>query len=92
MTPEEEADARVMAVTMPAAQNRLDLETKVALQVPELLLILTDIDVRLAIPKADLGNTELRQTMKDVKQLARNQLQQARLVGNVLDSTNSGTP
>ena len=91
MTPEEEADARVMAVTMPAAQNRLDLETKVALQVPDLLTMINDLQARLDVPKADLSNRELRRTIRDVKQLARVVTQLVRLVGNVLDSTDSGT-
>lgn len=51
--------------------NRLDLETKVALQVPDLLAMIVDLQVRLDIPKADLTNTELRRTIRDVRQLAR---------------------
>ena len=72
--------------------NRLDLETRVAAQVPDLLVMITDLQARLDIPKADLTNTELRRTIRDVRQLARAVIQLARLVGNVLDSTDSGTP
>jgi len=68
------------------------LRDKVALQVPDLLVMITDLQARLDIPKADLGNTELRRTIRDVRQLARDVIQLARLVGNVLDSTDSGTP
>ena len=67
------------------------LRTKVALQVPDLLVMITDLNARLDIPKADLTNTELRRTIRDVKQLARTVAQLVRLVGNVLDSTDSGT-
>jgi len=68
------------------------LAMKVAAQVPDLLVMMTDLQARLDIPKADLGNTELRRTIRDVRQLARDVIQLARLVGNVLDSTDSGTP
>jgi len=74
------------------ARNASDLRTKVALQVPDLLVMMTDLQARLDIPKADLTNTELRRTIRDVRQLARDVIQLARLVGNVLDSTDSGTP
>jgi len=72
--------------------NQGDLTAKVAAQVPDLLVMITDLQARLDIPKADLGNTELRRTIRDVRQLARDVIQLARLVGNVLDSTDSGTP
>ena len=72
--------------------NGLDLRTRVAAQVPDLLVMITDLQARLDIPKADLSNTELRRTIRDVRKLARAVIQLARLVGNVLDSTDSGTP
>ena len=72
--------------------NKLDLTDKVALQVPDLLVMITDLQARLDIPKDALTNTELRRTIRDVRQLARDVIQLARLVGNVLDSTDSGTP
>ena len=72
--------------------NRLALDARVAAQVPDLLVMMTDLQARLDIPKADLSNTELRRTIRDVRVLARDVIQLARLVGNVLDSTNSGTP
>jgi len=72
--------------------NRLDLETRVAAQVPDLLVMIEDLQARLDIPKADLTNTELRRTIRDVRKLARVVTQLARLVGRVLDSTDSGTP
>ena len=72
--------------------NHRDLTAKVAAQVPDLLVMIADLNARLDIPKADLGNTELRRTIRDVRQLARDMIQLARLVGNVLDSTDSGTP
>ena len=72
--------------------NGLDLTTKVAAQVPDLLTMMTDLQARLDIPKDALTNTELRRTIRDVRQLARDVIQLARLVGNVLDSTDSGTP
>jgi len=72
--------------------NGLDLTTKVALQVPDLLVMITDLQARLDIPKDALTNTELRRTIRDVRVLARDVIQLARLVGNVLDSTDSGTP
>jgi len=68
------------------------LRDKVAAQVPDLLVMITDLNARLDIPKADLSNRELRRTIRDVKQLARVVTQLVRLVGNVLDSTDSGTP
>jgi len=71
--------------------NEGALTAKVAAQVPDLLVMIADLNARLDIPKADLGNTELRRTIRDVKQLARVVTQLVRLVGNVLDSTNSGT-
>ena len=72
--------------------NRLDLETRVAAQVPDLLVMIEGLQARLDIPKADLSNTELRRTIRDERKLARVVIQLARLVGNVLDSTDSGTP
>ena len=72
--------------------NRLALDARVAAQVPGLLVMITDLQERLDIPKADLSNTELRRTIRDVRKLARAVIQLARLVGNVLDSTDSGTP
>jgi len=77
---------------MPELVNQRDLTDKVAAQVPDLLVMIADLQVRLDIPKADLGNTELRRTIRDVRQLARTVTQLVRLVGNVLDSTDSGTP
>jgi len=74
----------------PERRNQLDLTDKVAAQVPDLLVIITDLNARLDVPKADLSNRELRRTIRDVKQLARVVTQLVRLVGNVLDSTNSG--
>ena len=71
--------------------NGLDLTDKVALQVPYLLAMIDDLNARIDVPKADLSNRELRRTIRDVKQLARVVTQLVRLVGNVLDSTNSGT-
>ena len=73
-------------------RNERDLDAKVAAQVPDLLVMMTDLQARLDIPKDALTNTELRRTIKDVRQLARAVIQIARLVGNVLDSTDSGTP
>jgi len=70
--------------------NGLDLTDKVALQVPYLLAMIDDLNARIDVPKADLSNRELRRTIRDVKQLARVVTQLVRLVGNVLDSTNSG--
>ena len=75
----------------PERRNQLALTDKVALQVPDLLVMITDLNARLDIPKADLSNRELRRTIRDVKQLARVVTQLVRLVGNVLDSTSSGT-
>ena len=72
-------------------RNQLDLTEKVAAQVPDLLVMIADLQARLDIPKADLSNRELRRTIRDVKQLARVVTQLVRLVGNVLDSTSSGT-
>ena len=72
--------------------NTSTLSVKVAAQVPDLLVMMTDLQARLDIPKADLTNTELRRTIRDVRKLARAVIQLARLVGNVLDSTDSGTP
>jgi len=71
--------------------NTRDLTAKVAAQVPDLLVMIADLNARLDVPKADLTNTELRRTIRDVKQLARVVTQLVRLVGNVLDSTDSGT-
>ena len=76
----------------PERRNQLDLATRVAAQVPDLLVMMTDLQARLDIPKDALTNTELRRTIRDVKQLARVVTQLVRLVGNVLDSTDSGTP
>jgi len=76
----------------PELVNQRDLTAKVAAQVPDLLVMITDLNARLDIPKADLSNRELRRTIRDVKQLARVVTQLVRLVGNVLDSTDSGTP
>jgi len=72
--------------------NRLALDARVAAQVPDLLVMIEGLQARLDIPKADLTNTELRRTIRDVRVLARDVIQLARLVGNVLDSTDSGTP
>jgi len=72
--------------------NRLALDVKVAAQVPDLLVMMTDLQARLDIPKDALTNTELRRTIRDVRVLARDVIQLARLVNNVLDSTDSGTP
>ena len=72
--------------------NRLALDARVAAQVPDLLVMIEGLQERLAIPKADLTNTELRRTIRDVRVLARAVIQLARLVGRVLDSTDSGTP
>ena len=72
--------------------NENDLTAKVALQVPDLLVMIADLNARLDIPKADLSNTELRRTIRDVRVLARVVTQLVRLMGNVLDSTDSGTP
>ena len=72
--------------------NTSTLSVKVAAQVPDLLVMMTDLQARLDIPKADLTNTELRRTIRDVRQLARAVIQIARLVGGELDSTDSGTP
>ena len=72
--------------------NAVDLTAKVAAQIPDLLVMIEGLQARLDIPKADLGNTELRRTIRDVRVLARDVIQLARLVGNVLDSTDSGTP
>ena len=70
--------------------NGRNLTDKVAAQVPDLLVMMTDLQVRLDVPKADLSNRELRRTIRDVKQLARVVTQLVRLMGNVLDSTDSG--
>lgn len=89
-----EGDELVMlAVTpiSPAFANHRTLTTQVAAQVPSLLTSIETLKVMLAIPKADLTNTELRQTMKEVRAMARATVQVARLVGNVLDVTDSGT-
>jgi len=67
------------------------LTDKVAAQVPDLLVMIADLNTRLDVPKADLSNRELRGTIRDVKQLARVVTQLVRLMGNVLDSTDSGT-
>ena len=72
--------------------NTSTLSVKVAAQVPDLLVMMTDLQGRLDIPKADLTNTELRRTIRDVRKLARAVIQIARLVGGELDSTDSGTP
>ena len=72
--------------------HQIDLTDKVAAQVPDLLVMIDDLNARLDIPKADLSNRELRRTIRDVKQLARVVTQLVRLVGNALDSTDSGTP
>ena len=72
--------------------NRLALDAKVAAQVPDLLVMIEGLQARLDIPKDALTNTELRRTIRDVRVLARDVIQLARLVGNVLDSTDSGTP
>jgi len=76
----------------PERRNQLDLTDKVAAQIPDLLVMIEDLNARLDIPEADLSNREWRRTMRDVKQLARIVTQLARLVGRVLDSTDSGTP
>ena len=73
-------------------RNSRDLTDKVAAQIPDLLVMIEDLNARLDIPEADLSNREWRRTMRDVKQLARIVTQLARLVGRVLDSTDSGTP
>ena len=70
--------------------NRLDLTAKVAAQVPDLLVMIADLNTRLDVPKADLSNRELRRTIRDVRVLARVVTQLVRLMGNVLDSTDSG--
>ena len=98
-------DAGVILEQRPATQNErevlpsaseytnaVDLTDKVAAQVPDLLVMIDDLNARIDVPKADLSNRELRRTIRDVKQLARVVTQLVRLVGNVLDSTNSGTP
>jgi len=71
-------------------RNGVSLRYKVAAQVPDLLVMMTDLNARIDVPKADLSNRELRRTIRDVKQLARVVTQLVRLVGNVLDSTDSG--
>ena len=76
----------------PEAPVRRSLDSAVAAQVPDLLVMIDGLKDRLDIPKAGLGNTELRRTIRDVRVLARDVIQLARLVGNVLDSTDSGTP
>ena len=74
------------------SRNTSILSDKVAAQVPDLLAMIEGLRARLDIPKDALTNTELRRTIKDVRVLARDVIQLARLVGNVLDSTDSGTP
>ena len=76
----------------PERRNQLDLTDKVAAQIPDLLVMIEGLHARLDIPKDALTNTELRRTIRDVRKLARAVIQLARLVGNVLDSTDSGTP
>ena len=75
----------------PELVNQRDLTDKVAAQVPDLLVMIADLNARIDVPKADLSNRELRRTIRDVRQLARVVTQLVRLVGNVLDSTDSGT-
>ena len=70
--------------------NKDDLSAKVAAQIPDLLVMIADLNTRLDVPKADLSNTELRRTIRDVRVLARVVTQLVRLMGNVLDSTDSG--
>ena len=88
-----------MALTQPETDDQLamqanqtELSVKVAAQVPDLLTMITDLQTRLDVPKTDLSNRELRQTIQDVRELAQVVIQLARVVGNVLDSTDSGTP
>ena len=78
--------------TEAVSRNTSILSDKVAAQVPDLLVMIEGLQARLDIPKDALTNTELRRTIKDVRVLARDVIQLARLVGNVLDSTDSGTP
>jgi len=75
-----------------AQTNRIDLLGKVSEQVPDLLTMIDDLQTRLNFPEADLTNPELRQTIEDVRELAQVVIQLVRVVGNVLDSTDSGTP